>query len=108
MTVPDFQSIMLPLMQLASDGNEHSFRESVEYLAKFFKLSEDDRKELLPSGQMRLFDNRVGWTKTHLLKAGLLESPRRSIFQITTRGKEVLSHKPLQINSKFLKQFAEY
>ena len=108
MTVPDFQSIMLPLMQLASDGNEHSFRESVEYLAKFFKLSEDDRKELLPSGQMRLFDNRVGWTKTHLLKAGLLESPRRSIFQITTRGKEVLSHKPLQINSKFLKQFSEY
>lgn len=108
MTVPDFQSIMLPLMQLASDGNEHSFRESVEYLAKFFKLSEDDRKELLPSGQMRLFDNRVGWTKTHLLKAGLLESPRRSIFQITTRGKEVLSHKPLQSNSKFLKQFSEY
>jgi restriction system protein len=108
MTVPDFQSIMLPLMQLASDGNEHSFRESVECLAKFFKLSEDDRKELLPSGQMRLFDNRVGWTKTHLLKAGLLEAPRRSIFQITTRGKEVLSRKPSQINSKFLKQFSEY
>jgi len=108
MSIPDFQSIMLPLMQFASDGKEHSFRESVEYLAKFFKLSEDERKELLPSGPMPIFDNRVGWTKTHLLKAGLLESPRRSIFQLTTRGKEVLSRKPSQINSKFLKQFPEY
>ncbi|MFO0213888.1 MAG: winged helix-turn-helix domain-containing protein, partial [Pseudanabaena sp.] len=51
MSIPDFQSIMLPLMQLASDGKEHSFRDSVEYLAKLFKLSDDDRKELLPSGQ---------------------------------------------------------
>lgn len=108
MSIPDFQSIMLPLMQFADDGKEHSFRESVEYLAKFFKLSEDDRKELLPSGQQPTFNNRVGWSKTYLLKAGLLESPSRSIFQITTRGKEVLSRNPSQINAKFLKQFPEY
>jgi restriction system protein len=108
MSVPDFQSIMLPLMQFASDGKEHSFRESVEYLAEFFKLSENERKELLPSGQQPTFDNRVGWSKTYLLKAGLLESPRRSIFQITIRGKEVLSRNPSQINAKFLKQFPEY
>jgi len=108
MSIPDFQSIMLPLMQLASDGKEHSFRDSVEYLAKFFNLSDDDRKELLPSGQQPTFDNRVGWTKTHLMKAGLLESPRRAIFQITLRGKEVLSKNLSEINSKFLKQFPEY
>lgn len=95
-------------MQLTGDGREHSFRESVEYLAKFFNLSEDDRKELLLSGQQPTFDNRVGWTKTHLLKAGLLESPRRSVFQITTRGKEVLSQNPPLINAKFLKLFPEY
>jgi len=108
MSIPDFQSIMLPLMQLASDGKEHSFRDSVEYLAKLFKLSDDDRKELLPSGQQPTFDNRVGWTKTHLIKAGLLESPRRAIFQITDRGKEVLRNNPSEINAKFLKQFPEY
>ncbi|PZO39628.1 MAG: restriction endonuclease [Pseudanabaena frigida] len=108
MSIPDFQTIMLPLMQLTGDGREHSFRESVEYLAKFFNLSEDDRKELLLSGQQPTFDNRVGWTKTHLLKAGLLESPRRSVFQITTRGKEVLSQNPPLINAKFLKLFPEY
>jgi len=108
MAIPDFQTIMMPLMQFASDGKEHSFGESVEYLVKFFKLSENDRKELLPSGQQSTFDNRVGWSKTHLLKAGLLESPRRGVFQITTRGNEVLSRKPLQINTKFLKHFPEY
>jgi len=108
MSIPDFQSIMLPLMQLASNGKEHSFRDSVEYLAKFFNLSDDERKELLPSGQQPTFDNRVGWAKTHLIKAGLLESPRRAIFQITQRGKEVISHNPAEINTKFLKQFPEY
>jgi len=108
MSVPDYQAIFLPLMQLASDGKEHSFRESIEYAAKFLKISEDDRKTLLPSGTQSTFDNRVGWAKTHLLKAKLLESPRRSIFQITARGKEVISRKPSQINAKFLKQFPEY
>lgn len=108
MSIPDFQSIMLPLMQLASNGKEHSFRDSVEYLAKFFNLSDDERKELLPSGQQPTFDNRVGWAKTHLIKAGLLESPRRAIFQITQRGEEVISHNPAEINTKFLKQFPEY
>ncbi len=108
MSVPDYQSILLPLMQLASDGKEHSFRESIEYAAKFLKISDDDRKTLLPSGTQSTFDNRVGWAKTHLLKAKLLESPRRSIFQITARGKEVISRKPSQINAKFLKQFPEY
>jgi len=108
MSVPDYQAIFLPLMQLASDGKEHSFRESIEYAAKFLKISEDDRKTLLPSGTQSTFDNRVGWAKTHLLKAKLLESPRRSIFQITARGKEVISRKSSQINAKFLKQFPEY
>jgi restriction system protein len=108
MTVPDYQAILLPLMQLANDGKEHDFREGIEYAAKVLKISDDDRKILLPSGTQPTFDNRVGWAKTHLLKAKLLESPRRSIFQITARGKEVISRKPSQINAKFLKQFPEY
>jgi len=108
MSIPDYQAILLPLMQLASDGKEHSLRESIEYAANFLNISENDRKILLPSGTQPTFDNRVGWAKTHLLKARLLESPRRSIFQITERGREVISQKPMQINAKFLKQFPEY
>jgi len=108
MSIPDYQVIMLPLMQLASDGKEHSFRESIEHLGKTFKLSEDDRKTLLPSGSQPTFDNRVGWAKTHLLKAKLLESPRRSIFQITARGKEIINLNPSKIDARFLKQFTEY
>jgi restriction system protein len=108
MTIPDFQTIMLPLLNYASDGKEHSFREAIESLANEFSLSEEERKELLPSGQQAIFDNRVGWTRTHLKKAGLLESPKRGFFKITERGMKVLSQVPPEINVKFLKQFPEY
>ncbi len=108
MTIPDFQTIMLPLLNYASDGQEHSFREAIEALANEFSLSEEERKELLPSGQQAIFDNRVGWTRTHLKKAGLLESPKRGFFKITERGMKVLSKLPPEINVKYLKQFPEY
>lgn len=61
MTVPDYQTIMLPLLKLVSDNNEHRFRDAVNALADHFHLTEDERKELLPSGQQPLFNNRVGW-----------------------------------------------
>jgi len=108
MSIPDFQSVMLPLMQYASDGKEHTSRESIEFLADKFKLSEEERAELLPSGTQAIFDNRVGWAKTHLSKAGLLSSPRRSYFIITERGREVLNKKPKLINMALLRQFPEY
>jgi restriction system protein len=71
MSIPDFQSIMLPLLQYAGDGKEHSLREAIISLADIFNLSDEEKKELLPSGQQAVFDNRVGWTRTHLKKAGL-------------------------------------
>lgn len=108
MTIPDFQSVMLPLMQLVDNGKEHSLRETIEHLAQHFKLTESERKELLPSGRQAIFDNRVGWARTHLKKAGLLESPRRSIFQISERGIKLLETKPSSINVNLLKQFPEY
>ncbi|MBD2664130.1 restriction endonuclease [Richelia sinica FACHB-800] len=108
MAIPDFQSIMLPLLQYAGDGKEHSLREAITYLADVFNLSDEEKKELLPSGQQAVFDNRVGWTRTHLKKAGLLQDPKRGFFQITERGKEVLSQNPAEINLKFLNQFPEF
>ena len=108
MGIPDYQKILLPLLMYASDGQQHSLRETIEALADKFNLSEEERKELLPSGQQAIFDNRVGWAKTYLKKARLLESPQRGFIKITDRGKKVLNEKPSIINSQFLEQFPEY
>ncbi len=99
---------MLPLLKLASDKSEHSFRESVEELDLEFILTDDERKEFLPSGTQPIFDNRVGWASTYLKKALLLESKKRGYFQITDRGLKVLERNPSNINVKFLKQFPEF
>jgi len=108
MAIPDYQSIMLPLLRYAGDGGLHRFREAVEALAQRFDLTEEERRDLLPSGQQPTFDNRVGWAKTYMVKAGLLESPKRGIFQITSRGRDVLSQDPTNIDVSFLEQFDEF
>ena len=108
MAIPDFQSLMLPVLQLAQDQREHSLQEAIESLAKRFNLSDDERNELLPSGRQAIFDNRVGWARTYLKKALLLHSPKRSYFQISERGLAVLKQSPPFINIKFLGQFPEF
>lgn len=82
MPIPDYQTMMLPLLKYASDGQEHSIRKAIEALAATFNLSEEERNELLPTGQQPVFDNRVGWTRTYLKKAGLLEDPRRGVLKL--------------------------
>jgi restriction system protein len=106
--IPDYQSIMLPLLRKVSDKAEHKFRDIIESLAKQFVLSDEERKELLPSGVQPVFDNRVGWAKTYLKKAGLIDTPKRATVTITTRGLEILKKNPESINVKFLKQFPEF
>ncbi|MFZ2901187.1 MAG: restriction endonuclease [Saprospiraceae bacterium] len=108
MPIPDYQSIMLPLLKRVSDRKEHSIRGLVEDLAGEFQLTDEERRELLPSGQQPIFDNRVAWAKTYLKKAGLLDSPKRAVFEITERGLEVLKQNPKRINVAFLKQFPEF
>jgi restriction system protein len=108
MGIPDYQSVMLPLLRYASDGEEHRIRDATEYLAEEFKLSEEERKELLPSGQQAIFKNRVGWASTYLKKAGLLDSRKKGSFTITQRGKNVLKEKPASIDVNFLKRYGEF
>ena len=108
MTIPGYQTVMLPLLRLASDEQEHSVREAIEKLADQFELSEQERKELLPSGRQATFDNRVGWARTYMKKAGLLESRRRGYFKITSRGVEALRKNPQAIDVKFLEQYPEF
>ena len=106
--IPDYQTIMLPLLKFAGDGKEHHIREAINYLAEKFGLSDEERKLLLPSGQEYVFDNRVRWAKTYLTKAGLLDSPKRGYFKITERGLNVLKNPPQKIDNKYLFQFPEF
>jgi restriction system protein len=108
MSVPDFQSMMLPLLAFAGDGVVHSISEACDEIAKVFKVNEVDLKELLPSGSQTKFRNRVGWAKTCLLKAHLLDAPKRSHFKITQRGLDVLTEGPDRVDMKYLERFEEY
>jgi restriction system protein len=105
MAIPDYQKIMLPLLKYALDGQEHSIREVIGALADQFNLSGDERKELLPSGQQPLFDNRVGWARTYLKKAGLLATPKRGYFEITEEGINVARQSQKEITIQLLNQF---
>jgi restriction system protein len=99
---------MLPLLQLLADKREYIFKDAVSMLGKQFKLTDQELSELLPSGQSLLFANRVGWARTYLKKASLLDAPKRGVVSITERGLDVLRSKPKKIDNNLLKQFPEF
>src|ERR1700733_7099539 len=82
MPIPDYQTCMLHLLRLTSEGAEHTLKDAVRALADVFQLADGERTEILPSGQQAIFNNRVAWAKTYLNKAGTLEAPRRGVFTI--------------------------
>jgi restriction system protein len=108
MAVPDYQSFMLPLLRLFQNSNANSLNSAYEALAAELNLSEADRQQLLPSGQQKTYQNRIGWAATHLKKAALLTNPARGKLQITSLGLEILQQNPDKITSKFLRQFPDY
>lgn len=108
MSIPDYESCMLPLMTLANDGKEHHIREAVEVISTHFNLTEEERQRLLPSGSILVISSRVGWARTYLSKAGLLKKMGRGIFQITEEGQAFLAKNPSSINSKVLQQFDSF
>ena len=107
--IPDYQTIMLPLLKIISDGKEHSTKEAVEVLGKEFNLSDDDLNEWLPSKKQKTFHNRVHWAKAHLKMAGAIENLQKGIFKITERGYLILKENPLSVNIKYLtSKFEDY
>jgi restriction system protein len=107
MTVPDYQSLMLPVLRKANAG-EVRIRDVVDELSNDLNLTAQDRGELLPSGRQTTFANRVHWAKTYLKQAGLVEIPRRAHFRISERGRQVLAENPERIDNKLLSQFDEF
>ena len=108
MPVPGYQEFMLPLVKLASDGQEHKITDAIDALADQFGLSEQDREVMLPSGTQTRLYNRVMWALTYLTKSLLLEKSARGRFKIAPRGVDVLKKSPPQINIAFLTQFDEF
>ena len=108
MAVPDFQTLMLPLLEIYGDGKEHSINEAVDALSKKFSLTEQELTQFISSGKQTTIYNRVGWARTYLSKAGLLEMVRRSSYRISECGRSVLAEKPARIDMHYLQRFPEY
>lgn len=106
--VPDFQSIMLPMMKYLSDGSAKTLNQAIKHLAHYFGLRDEHLKIKVPSGQMGLFRNRVGWTRSYLKKAGLITYPERGVYQITDEGKQFMESSPSELRMKQLEQFPKY
>jgi restriction system protein len=108
MAIPDYQTIMLPLLRYLKDGETRSIREMTDALASEFQLTPAEEEELLPSGRQPTFRNRVGWARTYLSKARLVERVSRAHYRISSRGQQVLQNPPAKIDNGFLTQFPEF
>lgn len=108
MTIPDYQTLMLPLLQCVDQYQPITLRDSIDRIADKFELTPEERKELLPSGNQDVIRNRIGWASTYLRKAGLINNPSRGVMEITDRGKAVLAKNPDRIDNEFLSQFDEF
>ncbi len=108
MAIPNFQMCMLPLLRFTADGKEHRIKEASRFLAREFKLTDEEQNEFLPSGRQPVFINRMSWARFYLKKAGLLDDTRRGYFQITSRGQTVVKEAPSKIDLKYLERFSEF
>lgn len=106
--IPDFQTIMLPLLKAFQNGKEKTSKELREEMVSHFNISEDEQKEKIPSGKQTLYYNRVAWAIAYLKMADLISSPLRAVYTITEEGKKVLENPPEKITINFLKQFDSF
>jgi restriction system protein len=109
MAVPDFQTIMLPLLKLAGDNQTHSVKECVAFIEQEFHLTDEEKLEKVPSGKQRTVYNRVTWAITHIKKAGLIAyREKRGSFGITESGQKLLAQSPAGITVKLLRNYESY
>ena len=108
MAVPKYDELMKPLLETVKDGQMYKIKDIYTVLAQQLTLSPADLSEMLPSGRQTVFRNRIGWAKTYLKKAGLIDSPARASIVITDVGKAVLQENPNKIDSKYLERFPSF
>lgn len=108
MAIPEYQTVMLPLLKSLADGKERRMPEVMPAICAQFKMTEEEKSRPIASGKMPIVRNRLGWAATYMKKAGLIEQPRHGVFLITDRGKQVLAENPPQIDVQFLGRFPEF
>ena len=108
MPIPKYDEMYRAFLDCLADGQLHRSKEVKDTVAGVFSVSEKERAEMLPSGKQQLFDNRIGWTRTYLKKAGLVQSPSRGIYVITPAGRQVLNENPPQIDNLYLQRFESF
>ncbi|NUS38764.1 MAG: restriction endonuclease [Lysobacter sp.] len=108
MTIPDYQTLMLPVLRATSDGDEHQMKEIISLLIDRYDMTEEEKTQLLPSGTANVFGSRVAWAKTYLKQAGLLSSPRRGVFVITNAGRELLARNPQSVDNNTLNSYKAF
>jgi restriction system protein len=108
MAIPDYQSLMSPVLFLMADNKTRSVKEVIEALAVLFNWTAEDLDELIPSGVQSVAQSRVGWAVTYLKKAGLIESPKRSQNRITPEGSRVASLPDVKVNNRYLRQYPSF
>lgn len=108
MPIPDYQSLMLPVLRAVADRKEHPVAQMRERIASELKLSEQELAERLGSGTTTVFMNRIGWAVQYLKAAGVIQGIRRGVYQITDRGSSLLKSQPPEITNKTLRQFPEF
>lgn len=108
MTIPNYQSLMLPLLKILGDKQVHHTRDIIQRLADELNLTEEERTKRFSSGRQAVFNNRVGWARTYLKKAGLIESPARGLMIISERGRNTLAQNLQVLDNNYLKQYPEF
>lgn len=108
MAIPKYDEMYRVFLECLADMQQHKSKELRDIIAARLFVSDAERQERLPSGQQAIFDNRVGWTRTYLKKAGLITSPQRGVYQLTQQGKQVLDSHPDVIDNSFLEQFESF
>jgi restriction system protein len=108
MAVPNFQSLMLPVLKELADGQEHELKSLYKSVGEKVNLTEEEKEELLPSGKQRVYHNRIGWANFYLSKAGLVDKVRRAVFKISKQGENLLATNPAAINKSMLERYPAY
>lgn len=108
MPVPDYQSLMTPVLRELEDGRARAIAELRDHVADRIGLTVEDREELVPSGQKPLYHDRTSWAVAYLKQAKLLERPKRGVYAITERGREVLAKHPQRVDNEVLTTFPEF
>jgi len=108
MAIPKYHEMYRFFLDCLKDGQQHKIKEIKDFVANMMGVTEEERQELLPSGKQAVFDNRIGWTRTYLKKAGLIESPSRGLFVISKEGSKLLEGNPVIINDDVLMKYESF